>query len=140
MMSNPSAGTDGLLLFIALKSFAWLVLAGMCAILATVLAARKQAILALVQDLVQRAEKAVDGSDMGAEKKKLVIAQLEAAGVRMTAWLSRAIDSIVAELNKKDGGMHISRRRTRTETLARRRERCWTLRQSPRPYGDKKRR
>jgi len=101
-MSNPSAGTDGLLLFIALKSFAWLVLAGMCAILATVLTARKQAILALVQDLVQRAEKAVDGSGMGAEKKKLVIAQLEAAGVRMTAWLSKAIDSIVAELNKKD--------------------------------------
>ena len=102
MMSNPSAGTDGLLLFIALKSFAWLVLAGICAILATALTARKQAILALVQDLVQRAEKAVDGSSMGAEKKKLVIAQLEAAGVRMTAWLSKAIDSIVAELNKKD--------------------------------------
>ena len=54
MMSNPSAGTDGLLLSIALKSFAWLVLAGMCAILATALTARKQAILALVQDLVQR--------------------------------------------------------------------------------------
>ena len=99
MMSNPSAGTDGLLLFIALKSFAWLVLAGMCAILATALTARKQAILALVQDLVQRAEKAVDGSSMGAEKKKLVIAQLEAAGVRMTAWLSKVIDSIVTELN-----------------------------------------
>ncbi len=85
-----------------LEIIAWLVLAGMCAILATVLAARKQAILALISDLVQRAEKAVDGSGMGDEKKKLVIAQLEAAGVRMTAWASKAIDDVVAELNKKD--------------------------------------
>jgi len=85
-----------------LEIIAWLVLAGVCAILATILSARKQAILALVADLVQRAEKAVDGSGMGDEKKKLVIAQLEAAGVRMTAWLSKAIDDIVVELNKKD--------------------------------------
>lgn len=85
-----------------IEIIAWLVLAGVCAILATVLSARKQAILALVQNLVQRAEKAVDGSGMGDEKKKLVITQLEAAGVRMTAWLSKAIDNIVAELNKKD--------------------------------------
>ena len=85
-----------------IEIIAWLVLAGICAILATILSARKQAILALVQDLVQRAEKAVDGSGMGDEKKKLVIAQLEAAGVRMTAWLSKAIDEIVAELNDRD--------------------------------------
>ena len=39
---------------------------------------------------------------MGAEKKKLVIAQLEAAGVRMTAWLSKAIDNIAAEFNDRD--------------------------------------
>jgi len=85
-----------------IEIIAWLVLAGICAILATVLTARKQAILALVQDLVQRAEKAVDGSGMGADKKKLVIAQLEAAGVRMTSWLSKAIDNIVAQLNDRD--------------------------------------
>lgn len=85
-----------------LEIIAWLVLAGICAILATVLTARKQAILALVQDLVQRAEKAVDGSGMGDDKKKLVIAQLEAAGVRMTAWLSKAIDDTVAQLNDRD--------------------------------------
>lgn len=85
-----------------LEIIAWLVLAGMCAILAAVLTARKQAILALIADLVQRAEKSVNGSGMGDEKKKLVIAQLEVAGVRMTAWLSKAIDDIVAELNDRD--------------------------------------
>ena len=81
---------------------ATLVLAGMCAILATVLATRKQAILAMISDLVQRAEKTVEGTGMGAEKKKLVIAQLEAAGVRVTAYMSKAIDDIVAELNKRN--------------------------------------
>lgn len=85
-----------------IEIIAWLVLAGICAILATVLTARKQAILALVADLVQRVEKAVDGSGMEADKKKLVIAQLEAAGVRITAWLSKAIDDIVAQLNDRD--------------------------------------
>jgi len=74
----------------------------MCAILATVLAARKQAILALIADLVQRAEQAVQGSGMGAEKKKVVIAQLEAAGVKMAAWMSTAIDEIVAQLNDRN--------------------------------------
>lgn len=80
----------------------WLVLAGMCAILATVLTVRKQAILALIQELVQRAEKAVDGSGMGAEKKKLVIAQMEAAGVCVTAWMSKAIDDVVSVLNDRN--------------------------------------
>lgn len=85
-----------------IEIIAWLVLAGMCAILATVLAARKQAILALIADLVQRAEQAVQGSGMGAEKKKVVIAQLEAAGVKMAAWMSTAIDEIVAQLNDRN--------------------------------------
>ena len=84
------------------KIIAALVLAGIMAVLATVLSARKQAILAMIADLVQRAEKTVDGTGMGAEKKKLVIAQLEAAGVRVTAYMSRAIDDIVAELNDRN--------------------------------------
>ena len=78
-----------------------LVLAGIMAVLATILSARKQAILAMISDLVQRAEKTVEGTGMGAEKKKLVVAQLEAAGVRVTAYVSRAIDDIVAELNNR---------------------------------------
>ena len=38
---------------------------------------------------------------MGAERKKLVIAQLEAAGVKVTAWLSNQIDVIVKTLNTR---------------------------------------
>ena len=56
-------------------------------------------ILDRVTDLVNRAEEAVQGSGMGAEKKAIVIAQLEAAGIRVTAWLSNQIDAIVAALN-----------------------------------------
>jgi hypothetical protein len=85
-----------------IEIIAWLVLAGICAVLAIVLKSRKAAILALVADLVQRAEQAVQGSGMGAEKKKVVIAQLEAAGVKMAAWMSTAIDEIVAQLNDRN--------------------------------------
>ena len=83
------------------KIIAALIFAGIMAVLATILSARKQAILAMIADLVQRAETAVSGSGMGSEKKKLVLAQLEAAGVRVTAYVSRAIDDIVAELNNR---------------------------------------
>ena len=38
---------------------------------------------------------------MGDEKKRLVIAQLEAMNINVTAWLSAAIDDIVAALNEK---------------------------------------
>lgn len=78
-----------------------LLLALGCAIAAGVLKTRKQYILGLVSSLVQKAEAAVQGSGMGMEKKRLVIAQLEARGITMTAWLSNAIDDIVAALNEK---------------------------------------
>lgn len=61
-----------------------------------------QNILALVQNYIKMAENAVQGSGMGAEKKKLVCAWLEAAGVRETAGLSAAIGRIVKELNNKE--------------------------------------
>ncbi len=37
---------------------------------------------------------------MGADKKALVIAQLQAAGIKVTSWLDHQIDVIVATLNK----------------------------------------
>lgn len=77
------------------------VLALLCAVLAAVLKDRKAWILAQLAELVQRAETAVQGSGMGAEKKRIVIAQLEAMGVQVRAWMSTAIDNIVAALNEK---------------------------------------
>lgn len=78
-----------------------LLLALGCMLAAGVLKARKQYILGLVSSLVQKVEASVQGSGMGAEKKRLVIAQLEARGVQVKAWISIAIDDIVAALNEK---------------------------------------
>lgn len=76
-----------------------LALAMLVYIAATSLRMYKQAILDRVTDLVNRAEEAIQGSGMGPEKKAIVVAQLEAAGIRVTAWLSNQIDAIVAALN-----------------------------------------
>jgi len=78
-----------------------LILATGCAILSYVLKERKARILEAVSALVQKAEASVQGSGMGPEKKKLVLAQLEAMNVKITAWLSAAIDDIVAALNER---------------------------------------
>jgi len=72
-----------------------------CMLLANVLKERKQYILSLVSNLVQKVETSIQGSGMGAEKKRLVIAQLEAMNISVTVWLSKAIDEIVAQLNEK---------------------------------------
>jgi hypothetical protein len=76
-----------------------LLLAGVAAILAVVIKAKKETLLALVQSYIKRAEVAVQGSGMGAEKKKLVISWLEASGIKITDYLSKAIDNIVKHLN-----------------------------------------
>ncbi len=78
-----------------------LILAMVCAIGAYLLRARKQQILTVVTDLIQKAEDAIRGSDMGEEKKKVVIAQLQAMGIKVTSWLDKQIDIIVDYLNKK---------------------------------------
>ncbi len=78
-----------------------LTLAGLCALTAWMLRTRKQQILATVTELIQEAENAVQGSGLGADKKAKVIAQLEAMGIRVTSWLDRQIDKIVARLNEK---------------------------------------
>lgn len=75
------------------------VLALGCIILALLLRDHKAAVLQYAAQLVQGAEQAIQGSGMGPAKKALVVAQLQAAGVRVNAWLSDAIDSIVAQLN-----------------------------------------
>ena len=80
-----------------------LVLAGVCAIAAYLLRARKQQIVATVTRLIQEAEEAVQGSGLGAEKKAKVIAQLQAMGITVTDGLSALIDRTVAYLNEKSG-------------------------------------
>lgn len=80
-----------------------LIFAGVCAIGAYILKMRKQEILSIVTDLIQKAESAVTGSGMGEEKKAKVIAQLEAMGIKVNSWLSNEIDIIVKYLNEKSG-------------------------------------
>lgn len=80
-----------------------LIFAGVCAIGAYILKMRKQEILSIVTDLIQKAETAVTGSGMGAEKKAKVVAQLEAMGIKVNTWLSAQIDLIVKYLNEKSG-------------------------------------
>ena len=65
--------------FMEIMQFAILALG--CFILALLLKTNRGRILQLTTDLINRAEDAVQGSGMGAEKKALVMAQLEAAGV-----------------------------------------------------------
>lgn len=79
-----------------------LIVAGVCAVLSVVLKAKKESILALAQSYIVKAESAVQGSNMGSEKKRLVCAWLEAAGVKVTETLSQTIDNIVKELNTKE--------------------------------------
>lgn len=80
-----------------------LILAGICVIGAYILKAKKQEIRKIATDLVQKAEIAITGSGMGAEKKAKVIAQLQAMGIKVDAWLDAEIDAIVAYLNAKAG-------------------------------------
>lgn len=70
-----------------------------CFIVALLIKTNRTYILQYAATLINAAEQAIQGSGMGAEKKALVLAQLEAAGIRVTAWLSVAIDRIVEHLN-----------------------------------------
>ena len=70
-----------------------------CFILAILVKDNRQHVLQYTAELIQKAETAVQGSGMGHEKKALVIAQLQAAGVHVSAWLDNQIDVIVAALN-----------------------------------------
>ena len=56
-----------------------------CFILAILIKGNRQAVLQLATDLINKAE---------------VIAQLQAAGIKVTSWLDHQIDVIVATLNK----------------------------------------
>lgn len=80
-----------------------LVFAGVCAIAAWVLQTKKQQLLAIVANLIQEAEGAIQGSGLGAEKKAKVVAQLQAMGIKVNAWLDAQIDYIVKYLNEKGG-------------------------------------
>ena len=73
----------------------------LCGIGALILKTNKQRILAYTADLIQKAEAAVQGSGLGAQKKAIVVAQLQAAGITVNRWLSAQIDIIVATLTSK---------------------------------------
>lgn len=68
-------------------------------LLATLLRNHKASVMQYTAQLIQSAEQAIQGSNMGAAKKALVIAQLRAAGIEVNSWLSTNIDQIVAQLN-----------------------------------------
>lgn len=70
-----------------------------CLVLAALLKEKRDRILQYTAELINRAEAAVQGSGMGAEKKMLVIAQLEAAGIHVNTWLASWIDKTVELLN-----------------------------------------
>jgi hypothetical protein len=80
-----------------------LVIAAACIWIANFLVSRKIGIITTINELVQKAENAIQGSKMGAERKAWVLAQLEDKGIIVTAWVSRAIDISVAWLNKTAG-------------------------------------
>lgn len=71
-----------------------------CFILAVLIKGNRQTVLQYATDLINRAETAIQGSGMGADKKALVIAQMQAAGIKVSSWLDHEIDVIVATLNK----------------------------------------
>ena len=75
------------------------VLALGCILLSLLLRNHKASVLQYTAQLIQSAEQAIQGSNMGAAKKALVIAQLRAAGIHANSWLSAAIDRIVSQLN-----------------------------------------
>ena len=78
-----------------------LMVSGICVIVAYLLRSQKQNILITLTNLIQTAENTVKGSGMGAEKKALVLAQLEASGIKIKTWMSIAIDNIVKTLNEQ---------------------------------------
>ena len=63
----------------------------------------KQKLLGTINTLVQRAEETIEGSKMGEEKKKRVLAQLETMGFKVTKYVSELVDIVVAKLNEKQG-------------------------------------
>ena len=95
-----------------------LTLAGVCAIGAWLLKTRKQQVLAITAELIQKAEQKVQGSGLGPEKKALVISQLEAMGIRVTAWLDIEIDNIVAWLNEKGAWYIVKAKNTAVDAAA----------------------
>ena len=68
-------------------------------ILAALLKGNRSRILQYTAQLINQAEATVQGSGMGDEKKVLVMAQLEAAGIHVNTWLATWIDETVEYLN-----------------------------------------
>lgn len=81
-----------------------------CIVAALLLKYNRSGILRYTAELVNAAEVAIQGSGMGAEKKALVLAQLEAAGVHINTWLSVAIDKMVEHLNESGAWLALQAR------------------------------
>ncbi|WP_148228051.1 hypothetical protein [Syntrophobotulus glycolicus] len=95
----------------------YFILALVCGIGAWLLKTKKEQLLKTIADLCQKAEEAVQGSGLGAEKKAKVIAYLEAAGVSVTDTVSNLIDEVVEKLNKKSGWLVSSATSTATAAV-----------------------
>ena len=80
-----------------------LALALACLLVARFLTSKKTEILFAITTAVQRAESKVKSSGLGEDKKRDVIFELERNGIKVTAWVGRAIDKAVAYLNKTGG-------------------------------------
>lgn len=61
----------------------------------------KKVLPAIVNGFIQQAEDRVKKSKMGAEKKEWVIAQLNAAGIKVTAYVNALIEQLVKVMNDK---------------------------------------
>lgn len=57
---------------------------------------------AKIAELIQEAEKAIQGSGLGSAKKAWVIAQLKLIGIGVNTFIDNIIDDIVREINKKN--------------------------------------
>lgn len=81
----------------------FIALAIACFMVAKFLQNKKTEILFAISTLVQKIESEVKGSNMGEEKKRRVMNELRIQGIKINAFVSKAIDDIVAYLNKTGG-------------------------------------
>ena len=77
-----------------------IIIAGLLVIVGIVLQTSKAYIMAQLEALINLAENAIRGSNLGEEKKKWVLEHFDTQSKILKDWASRAIDQIVAKLNK----------------------------------------
>lgn len=78
---------------------ACILIAAVVLIFSVVLKAGKEYLLAILEGLINTAEKAIEGSNLGPEKKRWVLEHFKAKSAVLQKWADKAIDEIVARLN-----------------------------------------